>query len=108
MRGKPSTPPTPAQLALLRRMADDSIIVVGILGADTLHANHRIYFTSDGDTIQPAVPWRGYRTVNGLESRGLIREISTSGEDPPRLKHLVITTQGIELVARERKRVAVE
>lgn len=102
------TPPTPSQLALLCRMADHGIIVVGILGADALHANHRIYFTSDGDTIQPAVPWRGYRTVNGLESRGLVKVIAVSSEDPPRLKHLVITAAGIELVARERKRVAVE
>lgn len=91
---KPATPPSKDQLALLRRMADRGVIVVGILGADALHPNQRIFFTSDGDTICPERPKYGYRTINGLETRGLIRVISTSGEDPPRLKYLVITEAG--------------
>lgn len=93
-----TAPPTKPQLVLLRSMADHGVSIVGVLGADVRHPNQRIYFTSDGDTICPRTPGHGYLTVNGLETRGLVKVISTSGEDPPRLKYLVITLKGRAVV----------
>jgi hypothetical protein len=88
------SPATPPQLALLRAMVERGLSLVGVLGADALHPNWRIYFTSDGMLVNADSPNQGWRTVHGLESRQMVREISTSGEDPPRLRHVVATELG--------------
>lgn len=97
----PLTAVTPNQMALLRRMAYDGIVIVGRLGEDPLCPNQRIYRTSEGDPLNERLKY-SYRTANSLEAHGLIKVISTSGEDPPLLKYLTITERGRVMAERGR------
>lgn len=72
--------------AVLTMMLDGRVMV-GTLGENPLRKNRRTFRLDDGSEVQEYV-------ARSLIKHGWLKAIATSGEDPPRTIHYMITELG--------------